>query len=217
MVSVSATASASRTAAARVAWLRNGSRGAEVIRLQRELSAAGFSPGKADGIFGPRTEAAVKALQRSRRLTVDGIVGPQTWGSLLKDGKSPGTAGGGTGGTGGTSGTGGVSGVGNLPKTGNAFIDSVASGAVASRRQYGVPASVTIAQAILESGWGKSSLTQRAFNLFGVKGQGPAGSMTVPTKEFINGQWITINAAFRRYHNFAESMSDHGRLLATSK
>jgi flagellum-specific peptidoglycan hydrolase FlgJ len=86
---------------------------------------------------------------------------------------------------------------------------------VAAARQYGVPASVTIAQAILESGWGQSSLTTRAHNLFGMKGTGPAGSVTVPTKEYLNGQWVTIQAAFKAYHNDAESIQDHGRLIAT--
>jgi peptidoglycan hydrolase-like protein with peptidoglycan-binding domain len=63
--------------------LRNGSRGATVIDLQRRLATAGFSPGVADGIFGSHTDAAVRSFQRARGLSVDGIVGPQTWGALL--------------------------------------------------------------------------------------------------------------------------------------
>jgi peptidoglycan hydrolase-like protein with peptidoglycan-binding domain len=62
--------------------LRQGSRGSVVIDLQRRLAAAGFSPGTADGIFGPLTDTAVRAFQSARRLTVDGIVGPQTWAAL---------------------------------------------------------------------------------------------------------------------------------------
>jgi peptidoglycan hydrolase-like protein with peptidoglycan-binding domain len=53
-----------------------------VSELQRLLAAKGFDPGPVDGIFGPRTAAAVKAYQRSRRLVVDGVVGPKTWGAL---------------------------------------------------------------------------------------------------------------------------------------
>jgi flagellum-specific peptidoglycan hydrolase FlgJ len=97
-----------------------------------------------------------------------------------------------------------------------AFIDEVARGAMATQRRYGVPAAVTIAQAIDESGWGKSQLAVNGHNLFGIKGTGPAGSQSLPTQEYENGQWVTIQAPFRAYHNFAESIEDHGELLATS-
>ena len=100
--------------------------------------------------------------------------------------------------------------------TQQAFIDAVAPGAMASQRSYGVPAAVTIAQAIEESDWGHSLLASKDHNLFGMKGTGPAGSDALPTQEYANGQWITTTAPFRVYHNFAESIDDHGRLLADS-
>jgi peptidoglycan L-alanyl-D-glutamate endopeptidase CwlK len=62
--------------------LRLGSRGADVKRLQRSLKAAGFSPGPIDGDFGPATEAAVLAFQRSAGLLADGIAGPRTRSAL---------------------------------------------------------------------------------------------------------------------------------------
>jgi flagellum-specific peptidoglycan hydrolase FlgJ len=96
------------------------------------------------------------------------------------------------------------------------FIGEVAPGAVAAQRRYGVPAAVTIAQAIDESGWGQSSLAVRDHNLFGIKGTGPAGSDSLPTQEYENGQPVTRTASFRVYHNVAESIDDHGKLLATS-
>jgi flagellum-specific peptidoglycan hydrolase FlgJ len=96
------------------------------------------------------------------------------------------------------------------------FIDMLVPGAVAAQRKYGVPAAVTIAQAIEESGWGQSGLAARDYNLFGIKGTGPAGSDMLPTQEFENGQMVNRTAIFRVYHNFAESIDDHGRLLATS-
>ena len=96
-----------------------------------------------------------------------------------------------------------------------AFISQVAPGALAAQSRYGIPAPVTIAQAIDESGWGQSALAIRANNLFGIKGTGPAGTDVLPTQEFQNGQWLTVNAAFRVYHNVAESIADHGQLLAT--
>lgn len=56
--------------------LREGSRGWAVKDLQTRLNI------KVDGDFGPKTEAAVRAYQKSHKLTVDGVVGPQTWSHL---------------------------------------------------------------------------------------------------------------------------------------
>jgi len=98
-----------------------------------------------------------------------------------------------------------------------AFISEVAPGAIAAQQRYGIPASVTIAQAIDESGWGQSGLAAADHNLFGIKGTGPAGRDTQPTQEYENGIWVTRTAPFRVYHNIAESIADHGRLLATSQ
>ena len=49
----------------------------------------------------------------------------------------------------------------------------MAPGAIASQQRYGIPAAVTIAQAIDESGWGQSALATADHNLFGIKGTGP--------------------------------------------
>jgi flagellum-specific peptidoglycan hydrolase FlgJ len=97
-----------------------------------------------------------------------------------------------------------------------AFISLVAPGAVAAQQRYGVPASVTIAQAIEESAWGQSSLAAEYHNLFGIKGSGPAGSVTLPTQEYENGSWVTIDAQFAVYRGDAESIAGHAELLATS-
>ena len=96
-----------------------------------------------------------------------------------------------------------------------AFISLVAPGAIAAQQRYGIPAAVTIAQAIDESGWGRSVLATADHNLFGIKGAGPAGRDMLPTREHENGVWVTRTAPFRAYHNIAESIEDHGRLLAT--
>ena len=104
-----------------------------------------------------------------------------------------------------------------VPGTGTqqAFINAIAPGARAAQRQYGIPAAVTIAQAIDESAWGQSQLATEDNNLFGIKGTGPAGSVVVPTEEYENGQPVTVNAPFRVYGNVAQSISDHSLLLAT--
>ncbi|QRO01088.1 peptidoglycan-binding protein [Archangium violaceum] len=79
--------SSSRTTAlttARTAMptVKEGSRGPAVSELQTLLKSKGFNPGAADGVFGPKTKAAVLAFQRSQGIAADGIVGPQTWGRL---------------------------------------------------------------------------------------------------------------------------------------
>jgi peptidoglycan hydrolase-like protein with peptidoglycan-binding domain len=92
----SSTAALRQTVSASPPTLREGSKGAAVVTLQNKLKAAGFNPGAADGSFGPKTEAAVKAFQKSRGLTADGVVGPKTWDKLgIKVSGTPSTGGGG--------------------------------------------------------------------------------------------------------------------------
>ncbi len=62
--------------------LRNGSSGLEVEKLQESLKRIGFGPGPIDGVFGPKTEAAVRKFQEHAELVVDGIAGPKTMGAL---------------------------------------------------------------------------------------------------------------------------------------
>lgn len=62
--------------------LRRGSRGPQVTTLQQQLIERGHLDGPADGDFGPKTEAAVRAFQRSAGLDDDGVAGPQTMGAL---------------------------------------------------------------------------------------------------------------------------------------
>lgn len=106
---------------------------------------------------------------------------------------------------------------GNLPLTGDKFIDAFASDAIESQRQTGVPASVTLAQAILESGRGESGLSRDAKNFFGIKGEGPAGHVIMPTREVLGGKSVMVNAKFRKYNTAAESFADHGRFFLDNK
>jgi hypothetical protein len=63
--------------------LKRGSTGEAVKQLQTQLTARGFSPGNADGKFGPVTDAQVRAFQQKHANPVDGLVGPKTWGALF--------------------------------------------------------------------------------------------------------------------------------------
>ncbi|MDA9461207.1 glycoside hydrolase family 73 protein [Enterococcus mundtii] len=98
-----------------------------------------------------------------------------------------------------------------------AFIDSIAASAQTLASANDLYASVMIAQAIVESGWGKSTLASAPnYNLFGIKGSYNGQSVTMPTSEFVNGQWITVNAAFRKYPSYAESLQDNVTVLKTT-
>ncbi|MSQ03790.1 MAG: hypothetical protein EXR71_18205 [Myxococcales bacterium] len=94
------------------------------------------------------------------------------------------------------------------------FLASVLPGATFGDVVFGVPASVTVAQAILESGWGKSA---PGFNLFGMKGQGPAGTSKRRVVEYQGGKLAHRHHSFRLYHSYAESLADHSRVLATAE
>ncbi|CAG7592019.1 hypothetical protein PEPTYR26121_01474 [Peptoniphilus tyrrelliae] len=79
--------------------------------------------------------------------------------------------------------------------------------------------SVTIAQAILESNWGKSSLAKEACNLFGIKASKDwAGEVyKKQTKEQKpTGEVYTITADFRKYGSFLESIKDHDRFFVST-
>ena len=102
------------------------------------------------------------------------------------------------------------------------FIAAAVPLAQQGQREFRVPASVTIAQAILESGWGKSRLTANDRNFFGIKcfTQGPIanGCHTYPTSECDPlGLCTPTVASFRTYASAADSFRDHGKLLATSR
>ena len=61
-----------------------GSTGTDVIYLQQSLTKLGYNPGPIDGIFGSKTDTAVRSFQKSKGLVVDGIVGPVTWAAIDK-------------------------------------------------------------------------------------------------------------------------------------
>ena len=103
----------------------------------------------------------------------------------------------------------------------NAFLRLAVPAAQAAQRKYDIPASVTIAQAILESsnslGWGRSQLATEANNFFGIKAtdiEDPEQYIQLPTHEYEHGELVTIEADFARYTDPADSFDAHARLLA---
>lgn len=86
-----------------------------------------------------------------------------------------------------------------------------------TQQTTGIPASIVLGQIILESSGkyegGLSGLAAAAKNLFGVKGKGSAGTYYIATKEFVNGAYQTVQAGFRKYNSYSESIADHAALL----
>ena len=62
--------------------MRLGSKNTYVLICQDALNALGYTTGSLDGVFGSRTESAMKAFQRSVSLTADGICGCNSWKKL---------------------------------------------------------------------------------------------------------------------------------------
>lgn len=62
-------------------YVQSGSEGEWVEKLQEALNTAGYEL-DVDGIFGDDTESAVRGFQRDNGLSVDGVVGPDTWAAL---------------------------------------------------------------------------------------------------------------------------------------
>ena len=98
----------------------------------------------------------------------------------------------------------------------------------ADQKKSGILASVSLAQFILESGYGKSELAQNANNCFGMKkslsGNTWSGSpwdgkstYTKKTQEEENGKMVTITADFRKYNCVEDSIADHSAYLLGAK
>lgn len=101
--------------------------------------------------------------------------------------------------------------------TNEEFIHLISDSAVDGYKRYNILPSITIAQAILESSWGKSDLSTKYKNLFGIKSSDFfKDKVTMPTFEYIDGQKIKIEASFRAYDNFEESIIDHNILIGTA-
>ena len=99
------------------------------------------------------------------------------------------------------------------------FISEIGSFASADMKESGILASLTIAQAILESGWGTSALAVNANALFGIKADSNWSGRVYSsaTKECYDGvNFTTVDALFRAYDSWEQSLSDHSAFLAGS-
>ncbi|KEI18237.1 glucosaminidase domain-containing protein [Clostridium haemolyticum] len=95
------------------------------------------------------------------------------------------------------------------------FINKIKDSAIDTQIKYKIFASVSIAQAILESGWGSSVLAKKYNNLFGIKAlrdwSGPIAN--IDTREYTRSGIITVKQPFRIYNSWSESILDHALFL----
>ncbi len=104
-----------------------------------------------------------------------------------------------------------------------AALKAVVPAAQASFAKWGVPASITLAQWMLESGskngWGTSQLSRKANNYFGIKAMhlsAPDAYEQFPTGEYENGRYVVVEALFQKFPDEAACFDAHGQLLATA-
>lgn len=93
------------------------------------------------------------------------------------------------------------------------FIKQVAPAARQEQKRYHVPASITIAQAGLESNWGRSRLAAKYNNLFGIKANSKQNRVRMYTTENVNGKDIQVKQYFQTYDSWADSIRAHTLLI----
>lgn len=101
------------------------------------------------------------------------------------------------------------------------FVERFWPDAIRATQNSGIFPEVLLVAAIVESQGqvngtyypGQSQLAREANNYFGIKGTGPAGSILMNTGEFLNGQYVTVAANFRKYNNVLESFTDYVKFL----
>ncbi len=108
----------------------------------------------------------------------------------------------------------------NLSK--NDFVAALLVAAKIEEKSSGVPAAITTAQGILETDYGKSVPIdivsgRYSFNLFGIKGDGSVGHVSVFTHEFQGGKMVKIEDKFKAYRNYQESIKSRTDFLKANK
>lgn len=187
--------------------LRLGDSGARVRELHEKLIDLGFNIKFfeiVNAVFGNSTLFVIIGIQKAMKLPVTGIADEITLKSLNKmapvepETETDDEA---------------IARPDKLSGTRQEYISKFAPLAVEQMEQYGIPASITLAQGILESGNGTSDLTVYAYNHFGIKGEYNGKKWCGKTKEIEAGKKVDTKACFKRYPDDAASFKDHSELL----
>ncbi len=94
------------------------------------------------------------------------------------------------------------------------FLKMLAPMAMRSGAEHCIPPSVTVAQGILESGWGRSDNALELNNLFGIKAAATEPGDRVPTWEYVGGKKVRRHERFRRFDSWGEAVRQHDQRLA---
>ena len=184
-----------------------GSSGKSVQAIQEMLVALTYEISWMElstTIFGNTTFAAVVKFQKDAKLTITGIVDKATLDIMKKaielldseetedtdEARSDKLSGG-----------------------NQEYINRFATIAMEQMKKYNIPASIILAQGILESGNGTSDLTVYAYNHFGIKGSYNGQTWCGKTSEYVKGKKTSTKACFRKYPNDEASFEDHSELL----
>lgn len=97
--------------------------------------------------------------------------------------------------------------------TAESFLKEIEPYVIADMRESGILASLTASQAFIESNKGNSGLAVKANNLFGIKGTYKGEYVTMLTTEYYGGVPFKVNAQFRKYPSWKESIADHSALF----
>jgi flagellum-specific peptidoglycan hydrolase FlgJ len=100
------------------------------------------------------------------------------------------------------------------PGAQGSFLAAILPQVIQSARAHRLPPSVTLAQAVHESGWGRSRLARDHKNLFGVKASRGQAAVSMATHEHQDGSMQRMNSRFRSFEGLGESIEEHARLLA---
>jgi hypothetical protein len=195
-----------------------------VIAVQSSLVVIGFPLGNfgrnqngVDGDMGPMTRAALKMFQTLFSLTPTGepdsptmaklktiIQAGQSYRNLVREADSSRIL---------------LSPINNFQDA--EFVNIIYFYALREESQFKVPAAVTTAQAILETFYGKRVAVdlktgRYSYNLFGLKGKGPAGSVRSRTREEnpVTGVWEWTVTQFQAYYSYEDSIRGHVESLS---
>ncbi len=97
------------------------------------------------------------------------------------------------------------------------FLKSLLPAALRVSRHHSLPPSIALAQAVLESGWGRSALARRHGNLFGIKAGSSSRAVTMGSLEHRDGITRSERCQFQAYSGPEQSLAHHARLLSEDR
>lgn len=98
-----------------------------------------------------------------------------------------------------------------VPQPRHPFLQELLPAALEIEKTHGIPAAVVLAQAALESGYGKRAIG--TYNIFGIKGRGSLGKLDVTTHEYVRGVKKKLKQPFAHFASYAEALKKHAEVF----